>query len=73
LCRQQAEVMQNHENEQVSGIGQGEARHRRYKRHKLGCGQAYDPWSHASCSCSIRYVREAWSALWSLYWQRACI
>jgi hypothetical protein len=29
LCRQQAEVIQNHEN--VRGIGQGEARHRKYK------------------------------------------
>jgi hypothetical protein len=29
LCRQQAEVMQNHENEHIRGIGQGEARHRK--------------------------------------------
>jgi hypothetical protein len=42
LSRQQAEVMQNHENEHVRGIGQGEARHRKYKRLKLGGGQAYD-------------------------------
>jgi hypothetical protein len=42
LCRQQAEVMQNHENDHVCGIGQGEARHRKYKRLKLGSGQAYD-------------------------------
>jgi hypothetical protein len=28
LCRQQAEVIQNHENEHVRGIGQGEARHK---------------------------------------------
>jgi hypothetical protein len=40
-CRQQAEVIQNHENEHVHGIGQGEARHRKYERHKLGGGQAY--------------------------------
>jgi hypothetical protein len=32
--------MQNHENEYVHGIGQGEARHRKYKRLKLGGGQA---------------------------------
>jgi hypothetical protein len=32
LCRRQAEVIQNHENEHVRGIGQGEARHRKYKR-----------------------------------------
>jgi hypothetical protein len=31
LCRQQAEIIQNHENE-----------HRKYKRLKLGGGQAYD-------------------------------
>jgi phage FluMu protein Com len=27
-CRQQAEAIQNHENEHVRGIGQGEARHK---------------------------------------------
>jgi hypothetical protein len=42
LCRQQAEVIQNHENENVRNIGQGEARHRKYKRLKLGGGHAYD-------------------------------
>jgi hypothetical protein len=42
LCRQQAEVIQNHENEHVRGTGQGEARHRKYKRLKLCSGQAYD-------------------------------
>jgi hypothetical protein len=36
LCRQRAEVIQNHVNEHVRGIGQGEARHRKYKRLKLG-------------------------------------
>jgi hypothetical protein len=41
LCRQQAEVIQNHENENVRYIGQGEARHRKYKRHKLGGGHVY--------------------------------
>jgi hypothetical protein len=29
-------------NEQVRGIGQGEARYRKYKRLKFGGGQAYD-------------------------------
>jgi hypothetical protein len=29
LCRQQAEVIQNHENEHVCSIGQGEAMHRK--------------------------------------------
>jgi hypothetical protein len=42
LCRQQAEVIQNHDNVNVLNIGQGEARHRKYKRLKLCCGQAYD-------------------------------
>jgi hypothetical protein len=42
LFRQQAEVKQNHEKEHVHGIGQGEARHRKYKRLKLGGGQTYD-------------------------------
>jgi hypothetical protein len=42
LCTQQAEVIQNHENENVHNIGQGEARHRKHKRLKLGGGQAYD-------------------------------
>jgi hypothetical protein len=34
-CRQQAEVIENHENENVRYIGQGEARHKKYKRLKL--------------------------------------
>jgi hypothetical protein len=32
----------NHENGHVRGTGQGEARHRKYKRLKLVGGQAYD-------------------------------
>jgi hypothetical protein len=42
LCRQQAEVLKNHENANVRNIGQGEPRHRKYKPLKLGGGQAYD-------------------------------
>jgi hypothetical protein len=42
LCRQQAEVIQNHVNPNIRNIGQGEAQHRKYKRLKLGGGQAYD-------------------------------
>jgi hypothetical protein len=34
LCRQQAEVRQYHDNDNVRNIGQGEARHRKYKRLK---------------------------------------
>jgi hypothetical protein len=41
-CRRQAEVIQNHENENVRYIGQGEARHRKYKSLKLGGGHVYD-------------------------------
>jgi hypothetical protein len=41
-CRQQAEVIQNHENENVRYIGQGEALHRKYKRLKHGGGHVYD-------------------------------
>jgi hypothetical protein len=42
LCRQQAEVIQNHVNPNVRNIGQGEDQHRKYKSLKLGGGQAYD-------------------------------
>jgi hypothetical protein len=41
LCRRQAEVIQNHPNPNVRAIRQGEAIHRKYKRLKLGGGQAY--------------------------------
>jgi hypothetical protein len=37
LCRQ---VIQNHDNENVRNIEQGEPRHRKYKRLKFGGGQA---------------------------------
>jgi hypothetical protein len=39
FCKQQAEVIQNHENEHVPDVGQGEARHRKYKRLKRGGGK----------------------------------
>jgi hypothetical protein len=38
LCRRQAEVILNH----VRAIGQGEPRHKKYKRLKLGGDQAYE-------------------------------
>jgi hypothetical protein len=41
-CKQQAEVIQNHENENVRYTEQGEAPHRKYKRLKLGGGHVYD-------------------------------
>jgi hypothetical protein len=42
LCREQAEAIQNRDNENVRNTEQSEARHRKYKRLKLGSGQAYD-------------------------------
>jgi hypothetical protein len=42
LCRRQAEVIQNYEHIDIRSIGQGEARHRKYKRHELGGDQSYD-------------------------------
>jgi hypothetical protein len=40
LCRQQAKVVQNRENENVHSIGKDETRARKYKGLKLGSGQA---------------------------------
>jgi hypothetical protein len=42
LYMRQAEVILNHENPNVLAIGQGEARHRKHKRLKLGGGQVYE-------------------------------
>jgi predicted nucleic acid-binding Zn ribbon protein len=42
LCRQQAEVIQNHENANVRDIEKGEARHRKYKGLNLGGSQVDD-------------------------------
>jgi hypothetical protein len=42
VCRREAEVIQNHEIEYVRGLVQREARHRKFKRPKLGDVQAYD-------------------------------
>jgi hypothetical protein len=41
LCKQQAEVIQNRENQHVHSVEEGEARHRKYKRVKLGGSQPY--------------------------------
>jgi hypothetical protein len=51
---QQAEVIQNHDNENIRNIGQGKARHREYKKLKLGGSQAYDR-SNDDCHCSGSY------------------
>jgi hypothetical protein len=42
LCMQQAEVKQNHENENVRNFGHGDARQRKCMRLKLRGGEAYD-------------------------------
>jgi hypothetical protein len=52
LCKTQAEVILNHVNPNVHGIRQGEARHRKYERIKLGGSQAYD----RSANCSFRVI-----------------
>jgi hypothetical protein len=41
LCRKQAEIIHNHEKENVRNIGQGEIPHRKHKRLKLGGGHLY--------------------------------
>jgi hypothetical protein len=38
---QEAEVILNHDDENIRNIGQGETRHRTYKGFKIGGGQAY--------------------------------
>jgi hypothetical protein len=40
LCTNQAEIIQNNQNANDYAIGQEEAKHRKYKRPKLGGGQA---------------------------------
>jgi hypothetical protein len=42
LCRLRTEVIPTHENPNVHGTGQGDSRHKKYKRLKLGDSQAYD-------------------------------
>jgi hypothetical protein len=42
ICRKQAEVIQNHDNQNVRRIGSGEAKQRKLLRLRLGGGQAYD-------------------------------
>jgi hypothetical protein len=42
LCRRQADVVHNHENENVHNIGQGETPHRKHKRLKPGDGHLYN-------------------------------
>jgi hypothetical protein len=42
LCTSQADVIHNHENENVRNIGQRETPHRKHKMLKLGGGHLYD-------------------------------
>jgi hypothetical protein len=42
VIMQNTEVILNHVNPSVHDAGQGEVRHRKYKRLKLGGGKAYD-------------------------------
>jgi hypothetical protein len=53
LCRRQAEIIHNHENENVRNIGQGETPYRKYKRLKLGGGHLYDRSSVLDCHGSV--------------------
>jgi hypothetical protein len=48
LCRRQAEIIHNHENENVRNIGQGETPYRKYKRLKPGGGHVYGRDCHGS-------------------------
>jgi hypothetical protein len=41
-CRQQAEVIQNHDKENIRNTEKGEAPYRKYKRLKLGRSHVYD-------------------------------
>jgi hypothetical protein len=42
ICRTQAEVILNHVNPNIRSTEQGEAMHMKYRRLKLGGGQAYE-------------------------------
>jgi hypothetical protein len=55
LCRMQAELILNHVNLNVCGIGQGEARHRKYKRLYLA---AVRPTTVQLTNCSSRVVTQ---------------
>jgi hypothetical protein len=55
LCRRQAEIIHNHENENVRNIGQGKTPHRKYKRLKLVGGHVYDCSIVLNCHGSVNY------------------
>jgi hypothetical protein len=56
MCRKRAEVILNHENN-VRSIGNGEARHRKHKRLKLGGGQAYDRFNVYTAEAWLLHIR----------------
>jgi hypothetical protein len=55
LCRRQAEIIHNHENENVRNIGQGETPYRKYKRLKFGGAHVYDRSSVLDCHGNVNY------------------
>jgi hypothetical protein len=81
-CRQQAEVVQNHENQTVRNIWHGESQHRKRKRLKLGGGSSVRPFKCLHCCCSVNY--KWWGmicctepvltvALYILYIHKTCV
>jgi hypothetical protein len=53
LCRRQAEIIHNHENENVRNIEQCETQYSKYKRLKRGGGHMYDCSSVFDCHGSV--------------------
>jgi hypothetical protein len=55
LRRRQAEIIHNHENENVCNSEQGKTPHRKYKRLELGSGHVYDCSSVLDCHGSMNH------------------
>jgi hypothetical protein len=53
LCRRQAEINHNNENENVHNIGKDKTTHRKYKGLKIGSGRLYDRSSVLDCHGSV--------------------
>jgi hypothetical protein len=51
LCKQQAEIVQNHENANVCDVGQGKSQHTKYKRLNLA------PIKHTTCKQQAEIVQ----------------
>jgi hypothetical protein len=69
LCRQQAEALQKHEDEHVRRIGEGEARHGKYKKLKLGGGHSYD----ASSDSAAVVAYDKYSAKGRIFNNTLCV